>query len=176
MLLTLTTLVSYAHLALGAQIANNPTDSWTHVTGFPLTKADAIDYMNFLADTAASLGLSIGLKNAQDLLPHVSSKMQFAINESCAKWSECALYDEFLKTKPVFHIEYVDDRFSKRGVQKFGMEKRTPEPATAAQLNPHCDPPSSPGTGSKMSTVIKMYNLDGWTMYCDGTSVITKTI
>jgi hypothetical protein len=40
-------------------------------TGFPLTKADLVQYNKWLATTAHSLGLAIGLKNAQSLIRQV---------------------------------------------------------------------------------------------------------
>lgn len=40
-------------------------------TGFPLTRADLVQYNKWLANTARSLGLAIGLKNAQSLIHQV---------------------------------------------------------------------------------------------------------
>lgn len=43
--------------------------------GFGLTQADAVVYVNFLADAAHSRGLAVGLKNAGEIIPQVLGKM-----------------------------------------------------------------------------------------------------
>jgi glycosyl hydrolase family 114 len=118
----------------------------------------------------AKSGIGIGLKNALEILPSVSSIVQFAVNEQCAQFNECDGYNSFLASKAVFHIEYVDsiDGSSQR-------RKRNPSPFkqrrdTLAQL---CDP--SNANGSKMSTVIKTTDLGGIVQYCDGTVATTQT-
>ncbi|KNC76124.1 hypothetical protein SARC_11364 [Sphaeroforma arctica JP610] len=69
-----------------------------------------IDYIRWMAKTAHALGLQIGLKNTVDLIPDLIDNMDFAINESCAKYSEndyCSNYDAFVKQdKAVFGVEY----------------------------------------------------------------------
>jgi hypothetical protein len=65
-----------------------------------------------MASAAADLGLSTGLKNAQEILNNVMDTVQFAINEQCvtAEDTSCSEYQSLLDAgKPVFHIEYVDD-------------------------------------------------------------------
>jgi hypothetical protein len=37
-------------------------------TGFPLTSNDALQYLQFLSDTARAIGLGVGLKNTLDLI------------------------------------------------------------------------------------------------------------
>ena len=61
-----------------------------------------------MAFEAASANLSIGLKNAVDLIPDVVDVMQFAVNEQCHQYDgECALYKPFTdQNKAVFNIEY----------------------------------------------------------------------
>jgi endo-alpha-1,4-polygalactosaminidase (GH114 family) len=77
-----------------------------------LNEQNAIDYVNFLADYAHSVGLSIGLKNSADLIKNnaLRAKMQWAVNEQCTRCHrECSLWQPFLNDtppKPVFHIEY----------------------------------------------------------------------
>lgn len=50
--------------------------------------------------------MSIGLKNSDSILPQVQDVVQFAVNEECAANNECSVYQAFLMSKPVFHIEY----------------------------------------------------------------------
>ncbi|KAH6688235.1 glycoside hydrolase superfamily [Leptodontidium sp. MPI-SDFR-AT-0119] len=82
-------------------------DGYNNANGVGLTAADGTDFLNFLADTAHAKGLSIGLKNAGDLVGEVLDKMQFHVNEQCIEYDECHLFKPFIDAgKPVFHIEY----------------------------------------------------------------------
>jgi hypothetical protein len=73
-------------------------DGYSNSNGHGLTQADAVDYLTFLADTAHSRGLSIGLKNAGDIVGDVLPNMEWQVNE------------QFVEAgKPVFHIEYPSD-------------------------------------------------------------------
>ncbi|KAJ3415100.1 hypothetical protein HDV05_005508 [Chytridiales sp. JEL 0842] len=88
------------------------TDSYTYNTGFGLTEKDQLDYLTFLADTAHSLGMSIGLKNNGDLLqkyPQLFDSHDFSVVEACYKWKNCHQYTPFIQRgKPVFAMEYTD--------------------------------------------------------------------
>jgi hypothetical protein len=59
-----------------------------------------------MAKEAARYNMSIGLKNSDAILSQVQDVIQFAVNEECAAMGECSIYKSFLKSKPVFHIEY----------------------------------------------------------------------
>ncbi|RDW93044.1 endo alpha-1,4 polygalactosaminidase [Aspergillus mulundensis] len=75
--------------------------------GLGLTEDDSVDFVNYLADQAHSRGLSIGLKNAGAIIPRVIDNVEFSVNEQCAEYDECDLYQAFVQQdKPVFHIEY----------------------------------------------------------------------
>ncbi|KNC82631.1 hypothetical protein SARC_05087 [Sphaeroforma arctica JP610] len=69
-----------------------------------------IAYLRWMADTAHDLGLEIALKNTVDLIPDLIDHMDYAINESCAKFSAnsyCSNYEAFVKQdKAVFGVEY----------------------------------------------------------------------
>ncbi|KXJ86097.1 endo alpha-1,4 polygalactosaminidase precursor [Microdochium bolleyi] len=122
----------------------------------PLTEQDSIDLVRLMSAHAASLGMSIGLKNALSIIPRVVDAVQFAVNEECAAYSECAAMKPFLdKGKPVFHIEYPKQAGSAKGV--------TP----ASRLKKWCDG-GKDGSAKKFSTVVKTYDLDAWTQTCDG--------
>ncbi|KAF2709674.1 glycoside hydrolase family 114 protein [Pleomassaria siparia CBS 279.74] len=75
--------------------------------GFGYDKSAYVDYIKFMADTAAANNLAIGLKNALDMIPDVVSFVQFAVNEQCHEYKECDRYKPFTDAnKAVFNIEY----------------------------------------------------------------------
>jgi endo-alpha-1,4-polygalactosaminidase (GH114 family) len=100
--------------------------------------------VQYLAQQSAALNLAIGLKNAADIVKDVLPVMNYAVNEQCVEWSECATFQPFISAgKPVFHIEYPDDSSSK-------------SKTTICQ-----------DTGSKgFSTVLKDMDLDATVQYC----------
>lgn len=74
-----------------------------------LTQADAVDYMNVLADAAHSRTLAVELKDAGEIITHVLGKMQWAVNEQCVQYGGCDTWQPFVQTgKPVFHFDYPD--------------------------------------------------------------------
>jgi hypothetical protein len=82
-------------------------DGYTNVTGFPLTAAHQLAFNRWLATEAHSLGLSIGLKNDLDQVAELVDFFDFAVNEQCFEYDECALLEPFVKAgKAVLHIEY----------------------------------------------------------------------
>ncbi len=82
-------------------------DGYTNNTGFPLTANDQKTYDLFLAEAAHARGLSVGLKNALDLIPELVDAFDFQINEQCREYDECDLLAPFIAAgKPVFNIEY----------------------------------------------------------------------
>ena len=113
----------------------------------PLSTSDAVAFLKRQATEAASHGMSIGLKNAQDILPQVLNNIQFAVNEQCAQYGDCSAYSSLVAAgKPVFHIEYPEERGGSQG-----------------------------GCQQGFSTVMKRMSLDGWVQYCDGSQVTTPT-
>ncbi|WOO80020.1 putative protein [Vanrija pseudolonga] len=123
-------------------------DAYNNANGLGLTTADAIDFVKFLASTAAGYNMSIGLKNAGDIIPSVLSSVDFSVNEQCAEYKECDKYAAFVKAgKPVFHIEYPGD---------------APNPSSS-ELDAACNSSGTKG----FSTVIKKMSLDKWVQYCN---------
>jgi hypothetical protein len=85
-------------------------DSFNADTGFPITRADAIAYLRFLAAEAHKRGLAFGLKNAAELSNAVFDVMDFAVTEDCFDQGWCARSKNFIAAnKPVFAIEYTDN-------------------------------------------------------------------
>lgn len=76
-------------------------------TGFDLTADDQLDLNRFLADAAHERGLLIGLKNDLEQIPDLVDAFDFAVNEQCVEYDECAAYRPFVDAgKPVFGAEY----------------------------------------------------------------------
>jgi hypothetical protein len=125
--------------------------------GLGLTKADSIDFIHFLAAKAHSLNLSIGLKNAGDIIPSVLSIVDFSVNEQCVQYKEADQFLGFIKAgKPVLHIEYPAELKSK--VMK-DICARTGHAKDAAEF----------------STIFKDMDLDGAVEFIDGTKEHTPT-
>jgi hypothetical protein len=117
-----------------------------------------------MSTISAKYNLAIGLKNAMELLPEVSEKVQFAVNEECVKNSECTKYTDFVHkyNKPVFHIEYPLVNLE---LKPISMERKR----FCAEYTPSV-------TGTNFQSVIKLKNLNGWVVYCDGKSWKTPTV
>jgi hypothetical protein len=120
-----------------------------------LTKDDSIEYLQKLAAEARKFGMSIGLKNAMDILSDVKDIVQFAVNEQCVEKKECSMYSKFLEEKPVFHVEYTDS------TDTLSEEQMCLRDTVEENLE-------------KMSTIITTFDLDGRGQFCDGTSFVTK--
>ena len=82
-------------------------DGYTNGPGFPLTATTQLDYNRFLAAEAHARGLSVGLKNDVGQVTDLASSFDWALNEECSKYSECATLQPFVQAaKAVFHVEY----------------------------------------------------------------------
>jgi hypothetical protein len=82
-------------------------DAYTNSSGFPLTAASQLDYNLFLAQEAHARNLAIGLKNDVDQVSELEPSFDFAVNEQCHQYAECAVYSAFTsKNKAVFNAEY----------------------------------------------------------------------
>lgn len=121
-------------------------DGYSNPTGFPLTKADSIDYIKFLAKTAHKEGMACGLKNGVDMVKELVSHVDFQVNEQCLQYNECNKLQPFIAhNKAVFHIEYTEK-----------------SPAPAAYRSNVCGGAGTAG----FSTLIKHMNLNAWTTKC----------
>ncbi|KAK7429812.1 hypothetical protein QQZ08_003657 [Neonectria magnoliae] len=133
-------------------------DAYGNDTGLKLKKSDAINYMKFLSKTAASYGMSIGLKNSAEIIPSILDYVDFSIVEQCIEYEECETYAPFIDAgKPVFHIEY---------------PRGAPNKISTSMVNKICKSPDTAG----FTTVMKKLNLDGGARYCGSGQVYsTKT-
>ncbi|OQE37213.1 hypothetical protein PENCOP_c010G04215 [Penicillium coprophilum] len=127
-------------------------DGYENDPGVDITRADAINYVNWLASQSHSRGLSVGLKNGGDIIESVIDNMQWCVNEQCAEYDECTTYEPFIEAgKPVFHIEYPK-----------GDDTNNGKAVTTKQLSSSC---TANGSGN-FSTVVKNMDLDTWVEYC----------
>ena len=82
-------------------------DGYTNDTGFDLTAAHQLAFNRMIAELAHDRGMAVGLKNDLEQIPELVGDVDFAVNEQCAEFDECALYKPFIKAdKAVFHVEY----------------------------------------------------------------------
>jgi hypothetical protein len=82
-------------------------DGYTNDTGFLLTAEDQLSYNQWLSEEAHARGLAVGLKNDLQQVSDLLDYFDFAINEQCVWYQECALLTPFIAaSKPVFAIEY----------------------------------------------------------------------
>ncbi|MEM7284972.1 MAG: endo alpha-1,4 polygalactosaminidase [Actinomycetota bacterium] len=85
-------------------------DAYINDSGFDITPEDQIAYLRFLAGEAHARGLSIGLKNAVELVPDLVDDFDWTLNERCMVFDECARLTPFIEAgKAVFHVEYEGD-------------------------------------------------------------------
>ncbi|MBK5228723.1 MAG: endo alpha-1,4 polygalactosaminidase [Actinobacteria bacterium] len=85
-------------------------DGFRNDTGFPLTWSDQLEYNAALANMAHEEGLAVGLKNDLGQIEKLVEYFDFAVNEQCSQYRECARLGPFLEAgKAVFQIEYEKD-------------------------------------------------------------------
>eukprot|EP00727_Mastigamoeba_balamuthi_P013043 m51a1_g8361 putative endo alpha- polygalactosaminidase (341) ;mRNA; f:92915-94059 len=72
-----------------------------------LTEADQIAYNKWTAAEAHRRGLSVGLKNALDVIPQLVKYYDWALNEECVEYDECDKMEPFVRAgKAVFGALY----------------------------------------------------------------------
>lgn len=88
-------------------------DVHTQDSGFDISYAQQIAYNRMLADEAHKRGLGIGLKNSLEQVKDLAELYDFAINEQCAEYNECAMLKPFIsRNKAVFGIEFTGSKSS----------------------------------------------------------------
>jgi len=82
-------------------------DGFSNDTGFPLTAAEQGQFNTWVAELAHRHGLAVGLKNDLDQVSALQPSFDFAVNEQCVQYHECASLSPFVRAgKAVFHVEY----------------------------------------------------------------------
>lgn len=130
--------------------------------GLSLTQDDSISFMYFLASEARSRNVSIGLKNAGEILPTLRDWVQFSVNEQCVEYQECETFVPMISAgKPVFHIEYPPG---------------APGGVSTESAENSCTTRRDGARKEGFSTVLKGLDLDGWVEYCDGVDANTTML
>ena len=82
-------------------------DGYANETGFDLTGEDQAAFNTAVAGLARDRGLAVGLKNDIEQVAQLEPHFDFAVNEECLAYDECAEYRPFTDAaKAVFHVEY----------------------------------------------------------------------
>jgi hypothetical protein len=82
-------------------------EGYANDTGFPLTGAQQLAFNRMLARLVHARGLAVGLKNDLGQAGVLRADFDFAVNEQCFAFHECARYDGWTKSgRPVVEIEY----------------------------------------------------------------------
>ncbi|MGW1465762.1 endo alpha-1,4 polygalactosaminidase [Streptomyces sp. NPDC002308] len=82
-------------------------EAYNNDSGFDLTAGDQLAYNRMIAKLAHERGMAVGLKNDLPQIPALLKDFDFAVNEECAEFDECAELTPFVRAgKAVFHVEY----------------------------------------------------------------------
>lgn len=84
-------------------------DAYKNISGFNLNENDQLAFNRFIADQAHASGLSVGLKNDLEQIDQLKDYYDFAVNEQCFEFNECASLSAFIQlNKPVLNTEYLN--------------------------------------------------------------------
>ncbi|MFK8081487.1 MAG: endo alpha-1,4 polygalactosaminidase [Granulosicoccus sp.] len=76
-------------------------------TGFPISRADSIRYIKWLAAESHRNGMAFSLKNSETLVMELLGDIDMMQSESCFRWGNCVNASRLSAVdKPVFAVEY----------------------------------------------------------------------
>lgn len=82
-------------------------DAWQNRTGLTISADTQLQFNSRLANMAHQQGLAAALKNDVGQIPDLLPYFDFAINEQCQQYSECATLQPFLnRGDAVYQVEY----------------------------------------------------------------------
>lgn len=82
-------------------------DAWQNNTGLSISADTQLQFNTQLANLAHQQGLSVALKNDVNQIPDLFPYFDFAINEQCQQYRECATLQPFLNAgDAVYQVEY----------------------------------------------------------------------
>jgi hypothetical protein len=82
-------------------------DGYQNDTGFPITFREQLRFDEWVARTVHALGMSVALKNDVDQARQLVGYFDFALDEQCYQYSECAALRPFTaRGKAVLEVEY----------------------------------------------------------------------
>lgn len=127
-------------------------DGYSNKNGLGLTKNDSINFINYLSEIAHNLNISIGLKNANDIVDDVVNIVEFSVQEQCVYYQECDNFRLFIENdKAVFHVEYPK-----------GDKVDNNKNVSLSVYDKYCNDKSA----SRFSSILKNMNLDNWLQLC----------
>ncbi|KAI7448635.1 hypothetical protein KC336_g702 [Hortaea werneckii] len=138
-------------------------DGYNNDNGLDLEAYDSIKFIRFLSQQAQANGLSIGLKNAAEIVSDIEFDVHFSVVEECTEYEECGNFAPFINAnKPVFQIEY-------------------PSKTDSGNVSPNkisriCSNKQGAAGSDGFSIILKDESLDGWAQYCDGEAVRTAIL
>jgi hypothetical protein len=123
-------------------------DGHTHDSGFPLTADDQLRFNRAVALLARERSLTVGLKNDLEQVDELVGDFDFAVNESCAQYHECAVLTPFTASgKIVLHVEYGLDAACPLGPMP-GFRSIRKNVDLAAPVRPCPAPAAQPARGA----------------------------
>jgi hypothetical protein len=82
-------------------------DGYSNATGFKITAQDQINYNKALASLGHKYNLAVGLKNDLAQVKELVTSFDFAVNEQCYQYKECAALAPFYTAgKAILNVEY----------------------------------------------------------------------
>ena len=94
-------------------------DAYANDSGFDLTPDDQLVFNRFIANETHARGLAAGLKNDLDQINDLIAYYDFAVNEQCFEYAECALLMPFIQQgKAVLSVEYAPDTIDDETVRR----------------------------------------------------------
>lgn len=124
--------------------------------------------------------MAVGMKNADQIIPNITDYIHFAVNEECSTYEGgCTQYGKMIEQgKPVFHFEYVaqtPSRYSGYAPTVKSVYAKWANLSSTEIIDYYCLRKDfgnkeliGPALGTKFDTAIKLMDLGGWVMYCDG--------
>ncbi|KAI7274869.1 hypothetical protein KC343_g2558 [Hortaea werneckii] len=138
-------------------------DGYNNDNGLDLEAHDSIKFIRFLSQQAQANGLSIGLKNAAEIVSDIESDVHFSVVEECTEYEECGNFAPFINAnKPVFQIEYPSKT-------NFGN-------VSPNKISRICSNKDDAAGSDGFSIILKDESLDGWAQYCNGEAVRTAIL
>lgn len=145
-------------------------DAFDNENGLGLTAQDQLDYNKFLATEAHLRGLSVGLKNTLALIPQLVGGFDWALDEECELYGECAALEPFISAgKAVFHCEYLDSEGDADDDESGDADDDDSDSDDTKAPNVYALTPAQicANKPANFSTIIKNLDLDAYRSSCN---------
>lgn len=132
-------------------------DAYAHSNGLGLSRDDAVDYVDWMASVAHGRNLSVGLREAPDVVPSLVNRVEWGVSVGCVERGDCGRFLAFAGAgKPVFHVEFTKSDVHDDDDDDDGDEALTKERERVCGYD---------GIGD-FSTIFKNRDLDDWVGTC----------